>query len=358
MGMFSKPTVTVTVSNRTVLRVIALTIASFLFLKLLGELTHVLTLLFVAFFLALALNPAVSWIAHRLKSKSRVMATGVAYVIVLTLLIAFFSLVVPPLVRQTVEFINDIPETLNSFQTQDSAIARLVRRYDFDEQLGEIGRDFRGRIGDLRQPVLSTAGRLGSGLISTITVLVLTFMMLVEGPYWMNRLLQLLPKERRQHHELLIRKMYRVVTGYVNGQVLIAAIAAAFAMIALLIASTVFNVSINAVALAGIVFLFGLIPMIGNTLAAVIVVLVSLFSSVGLALTMAVFFLIYQQVENVTLQPYIQSKTNELTPLLVFIAALLGAGFGGLLGALVAIPTAGCLKILADDYFSRKKAAS
>jgi len=73
---------------------------------------------------------------------------------------------------------------------------------------------------------------------------------------------------------------------------------------------------------------------------------------------MAIFFILYQQIENVTLQPYIQSKHNELTPMLVFIAALLGIGFGGLLGGLVAIPIAGCLKVLAEDYFERKGLAS
>jgi predicted PurR-regulated permease PerM len=66
---------------------------------------------------------------------------------------------------------------------------------------------------------------------------------------------------------------------------------------------------------------------------------------------MAFYFVVYQQIENATIQPYIQSKGNELTPMLVFIAAILGVGFGGILGAFIAIPAAGCLKILADDYF-------
>jgi len=65
---------------------------------------------------------------------------------------------------------------------------------------------------------------------------------------------------------------------------------------------------------------------------------------------MAAYFIVYQQIENATIQPYIQSKGNELTPMLVFIAAILGVGVGGILGAFVAIPVAGCLKILADDY--------
>ncbi|MBI3624146.1 AI-2E family transporter, partial [Candidatus Saccharibacteria bacterium] len=177
---------------------------------------------------------------------------------------------------------------------------------------------------------------------------------LVEGPDWLQRYWQLHPKARRQHDKVLAERMYRVVTGYVNGQVLIAAIASVFAMTTLVIASHVIGVSVNAVALAGIVFLFGLIPLIGNTLAASVVILVSLFSSVPLAVTMLVYFLIYQQVENVTLQPYIQSRHNVLTPLLVFVAALIGAGLGGILGAFVAIPAVGCLRILLTDYLKNR----
>ncbi len=119
--------------------------------------------------------------------------------------------------------------------------------------------------------------------------------------------------------------------------------------------STIFKVNINAIALAGIVAIGGLIPLIGNMLAAALVVLACMLTSVPMALAMAVYFVVYLQIENATIQPHIQAKQNELTPLLVFISALLGVGLGGLLGALVAIPAAGCLKIIVLDYFSRRK---
>lgn len=355
-----KEHVVVTVSNKTVLRVIVLIVVSLLAFRFLGRITHVLTLIFVAFFLSLALNPAVSYIAKRLKSRSRVRATGVAYLVVLTVLIAFFSIVIPPLVRQTVDFVNDVPQTLTDFQHQDSAVARFARRYKIDEQIQSFSKDFSNRVlrGDnasrFGNAALSAVTRVGGTLISIITVLVLTFMMLVEGPYWLDKILSLQSPKRRKHLGDLSYKMYRVVTGYVNGQLLISLIAAGFALMALLIASTIFNVTVNAVALAGIVLLLGLIPMIGNTLAAAIVILVCLLSSVGLAITMGIYFLVYQQVENATLQPYIQAKHNELTPLLVFCAALIGVGVGGLLGGLLAIPVAGCGKILLEDYLERR----
>ena len=157
-------------------------------------------------------------------------------------------------------------------------------------------------------------------------------------------------EKKRVHLADVVRRMYRVVTGFVNGQLLIALIAAFFAAIVLFILNTVFDASINPIAMAGIVFIFGLIPLIGNILAAAIVVLVCALSSFPLALAAGVYFLIYQQVENATLQPYIQSRNNQLTPLTVFIVALVGAGLAGLIGALAAIPIAGCAKIIIDEY--------
>lgn len=351
------PKTTVTFTNRTVLRVIALIIGSILFVETLVRLSHILTLLFAAFFLALALNPAVNWISKQLHIKSRIRATGIAYLMVIISLVVFFALVIPPLVRQTANFIDSVPQTAENFKTQDSSVARFARKYNLDDKIDEFSHEFSSRASNYTGPVLDTAGRIGSAIVSVLAVLVLTFMMLVEGPAWLARIWSYTPESRREHHKIIAHKMYRIVTGYVNGQVLIAAIAAGFAMIMLFITSNIFNVSVNPIALGGIVFLFGLIPMIGNTLAAVIVSLVCLFSSVGLAITVIVFFLIYQQIENATLQPYIQAKNNELTPMLVFIAALLGAGFGGILGAFVAIPAAGCAKIILEDYLSRRTLA-
>lgn len=351
--MSSPKEITVTLTNQTIVRAIIIIVITLLGINFIDNLTRPLTLIFVSFFLALALNPAVSWITHRLKSKSRTRATGVAYLAVLSLLVSFLALIVPPLIDQSAKFINDLPDTVSGLQTQDSATGRFVRKYDLNNQIQKFGNDLGGQLSNVRKPLLSSASRVGGSIISVITVLVLTFMMLVEGPSWLEKIWALQPDSKRAHRKLLAQKMYKVVTGYVNGQLLIAVIAGSFALVALLIASTVFSAPVNAVALAGIITLTGLIPMIGNVLGSLVVVSVCLFSSTGLAITMGVFFLVYQQIENVTIQPHIHSKTNNLTPLLVFVAALLGIGFGGILGGLVAIPVAGCLKIVLEDYVSR-----
>lgn len=346
--------ITVKVEPKSVIRTIAIVFLAILFIALLEKITPALILLFISFFLALALNPAVSWISRRLKNGSRVAATGIAYIIVLALLTTFLALVVPPLVRQTVEFIKDVPETIQEFTSEDSAFSKFIERNNLEEQVDNFTQDFADKFKNVGEPVLSTAGAVGTAFISAITVLVLTFMMLVEGPKWVEKIIAIQPKSKRESRKKLAQRLYKTVTNYVNGQVIVAFIAGVFALIGLTIASSIFDASINAVALAAIVMLFGLLPLIGATIGAVIVVIACLLVSVPLAITMGIFFVVYQQIENLTIQPYVQSKTNSLTPLIVFTAALIGVSIGGLVGAFVAIPLAGCIKILIEEYYSKR----
>lgn len=345
----------VTISNRTILRTIGWVVAVYLTLQFIDRISHPLTLIFVSFFLALALNPIVSSISRRLKSNSRAKATAAAYIVVLSVIISFFLLVIPPLVSQTREFVRDVPQTVTKFQKQESGLARLVERYELNDRLSEAAKDFSNEFGNVGSKLLDLSKRIGGTVISIIVVIVLTFMMLVEGPRWLELLWSSMPAKRRAHHQKLAQKMYGMVTGFVIGQVLLALLSGTFALIALLIASNVLNVSINAVALAGIVAVLALIPLIGNIISIIVVVLVCALASVNLAIVMLIYFIIYQQIENATIQPYIQAKKNQLTPLLVFVSALVGVGFGGILGAFVAIPVAGCIKILLEDQFEKRR---
>lgn len=355
MKLFTKRNgVTINLSTEGLIRAIVLVVAAVVLFRFVGSVSRQLELIGIAFFLALALNPAVSWLSRHLRIKKRVWATGLAYVIVLSLLVGFVVLVAPPFVRQTNNFVQSIPSTLERVKTDDNPVGRLVNRYDLHDEVDDFTEDITSKVGDAPSLVVSTASRVGAVVISVLTVVVLTFMMLVEGPLWLRRWKAILPEDKREPYSKLARDMYKVVTGYVNGQVLIAAIASFFAMTALLIASSILDVSVNIIAAGAIVFLLGLIPLIGNTLAAILVVIICLFVSWPLALVMGIYFPLYQQLENVTLQPHIQAKNNQLTPLVVFVAAIVGAGLGGLLGAFIAIPAAGCLRIVLEHHFGKQ----
>jgi predicted PurR-regulated permease PerM len=346
--------VTVTVTNRTIVRTILWIVATVILYKFLGRISHEVSLIFASFFLALVLSPVVSWMSRRLRLKSRVRATAAAYVMVIAVLAIFFALVIPPLVRQTRTFINNVPDTIENFQSQDSKLARAARRYELDQKITQGARDFASHYSNYGSTLLDTGKRIVEAVASILAVLVMTFMMLVEGPNWLELFWKIMPPKYRAHHKQIADRMFRGVTGFVDGQIILAVIAGIFAFIALEIASHIVHAGVNSLALAGIVAVFGLIPLFGNPLAATLVCLLCLITSVSLGLIMIAYFIIYFFIENHTFQPYIQSRLNKLTPLTVFVAAILGVGFAGLLGAIIAIPVASAIKVLAEDYFRRR----
>ncbi len=353
--MKNPPEIHVTVSNKTLIRILVFIIGTILLFKFISNIIHPLTLIFVSIFLAIALNPFVNFVKKHLKIKKRGVATAVSYVTVIVVLGIFFALVIPPFIEQTIDFLKNIPNNIQNLQNSSGWIGDLIRRYNIGSELNKMAHDFSGNFGNMSGTALNIANRIVGNIISIITVLILTFMVLLEGPSIFNWFISQFPEAKGKRVRKIAKKMYDVVTGFVNGQVVVAMIAAFFALIALLIASSIIGVRINAVAIAALVAVFGMIPTIGNIINAFVITIVCMFASPTLAIVMLIYFVIYQQIENATIQPYVQSKTNELTPLIVFVAALLGIGFGGIMGGLVAIPLAGCIKILLEDWLDDRK---
>jgi predicted PurR-regulated permease PerM len=170
-------------------------------------------------------------------------------------------------------------------------------------------------------------------------------MMLIEGPRIVDFSRELVPGRKQDSVERLAMDMYKVIKGYVNGQVTLAALAA------LLISPVLFLLHVPyAYALVAIVFICGLIPMVGHTIGAIIVSLVALSQSLATALIVLGYYILYQQIENYLVQPRIQANSTNMSPLLVFMSVVIGVSFGGLFGGLFAIPIAGCIRILVLDY--------
>lgn len=348
-----KTRVVVSLTTRTIIKIILCVVAAYLSYKAFIRVGHILTLIFSAFFLALALNPVVSWMSRRLKIESRARATAAAYVTVIAVLTLFFALITPPLISQTRDFIKEVPQLVDNFQQQDSGLARTAKKYHLDEKISSSAKDFADNYGNFGSTVLDTGKRVAGIIVSLLAVVVMAFMMLVEGPYWMELIWGLTPKKNRPRAKKLAHEMYRGVSGFVNGQVIVSLVAGLCAFIALEIASRIIGVHVNAIALAGIVAVFGLIPLFGNPISSTLVVLFCLLNSTTLAIVMIAYFVLYFLVENHTFQPYVQSRLNKLTALSVFVSALIGVGLAGFLGAIVAIPAASAIKVLVEDYFVR-----
>lgn len=346
-------TIEVTVSNRTIVRVILFGIASFVAITAVEQAAHALTLLFTALFLALALNAPVHWIAQHMPGKkrgNRSLATAVSFILVIAMLGAFLASIIPPLVKQTNSFIDSVPDLVRDVRNPDTSSGKFVEKYKLQDEIDKMADQASTKISSFSGSLVDTVGKLTSSIVSILTVLVLTYMMLLEGPRWIAFARRLIPDDKEDHAAKLTMKMYRVIKGYVNGQVLLAAIASAFILPALLILGVSYPF-----ALMVIVFICGLIPLVGHTIGAIIVSLVALFTSPVTALIVLVYYITYQQIENYAIQPKIQANSTDMSPLLVFASVIVGVSFNGLLGGLVAIPIAGCLRILVLDYLHRKK---
>jgi predicted PurR-regulated permease PerM len=344
--------VDITISNRTVVRVLLLVVGMFMLLAAVRQAAHALTLIFIAFFLSLALNAPVHWIAQRLPGRrrgSRTLATATSFMVVIILLAGFLISIVPPLVAQTSNFIQEAPELVDELRDENSSLGSFIRRYSLEDQVDSFSTQISDWSDNITGGAVNTITRISGSIVSVLTVLVLTYMMLVEGPRWLNFGRRLISDDKKDYTEKIVKDMYRVVKGYVNGQVLLAVVAA------LLIAPPLFILDIGfPVALMVIVFLCGLIPMIGHTIGAIIVTAIALFTSPWAALIILIYYISYQQIENYAVQPRVQANTTDMSPLLVFASVVIGISLNGIIGGIVAIPIAGCLRILLIDYLTRK----
>lgn len=351
LGFYSKEkrnTVNVTVSSRTVIRVLTLAMLWVVLFAAIRQAAHAVVLIFTAFFLALALNAPVQWLSIHLPGKrrgNRTLATAVSFIIVIALLGTFIGSLVPPIVRQTSSFIDAAPHLIEEVRSQDSAVGKFVRRYKLQNQVDKVSKQLSSRLDNVAGTAAGTVTKVGASIFSVLTILALTFMMLAEGPRWLKFFEEIVPDTHRAHVNKLATDMYRVVKGYVNGQVTLAFIAATLLLPAMLMLHISYPI-----ALMFVVFICGLIPMVGHTIGAAIVTLVALFHSPISAVIILAYYIFYQQVENYGIQPRIQANSTNMSPLLVFASVVIGVNFGGLFGGLVAIPLAGCIRIAILDY--------
>lgn len=353
--------VKVDVDTKTFVRFVLVVTGFAVIIFAIWKLWTALMIIAIAAFLALALNPPVSALASRLPGHSRVLATAVAYLFMLAVIGVFIYIALPPIINETSKFISSLPGYIQDLSNQKGVIAELIKTYGLQPQLDEFVKGVQTQAASLAQGVGSSVvtgiSSILSGFVTLLTVLVLTFLMLIEGPTWMERLWNLYQDSGKlERHQRLAIKMYKVVTSYVNGQVLVASIAAAAGLTVMLILTYFFQVDPSAaIPLTGIIFITDLIPMIGATIGAVIVTSVLAFNDLGAALVFVVYFVIYQQIENNFIQPLVQSRTVALSALSVLVSVIIGISLLGLVGGIVAIPVAGCIRVLLIDYMEHRR---
>ena len=324
-----------------------------------------LVLLIISAFLALALNGPVTRIAKILpgSSKNRVGATAVAYLAIVVVLGLIVSFLGPMIIDQTGKFISQVPDFFKEVTASNSGVRLFIKENHLEnlveqasKSLNDLADAYSKNIGNI---IFGSIASLANFLVSLFLILTMAFLMLVEGPSWFDKLWKIYPdKTRQKRHKRIAYRMYRAVANYINGQLTVCAISGTLAAITVAIIALITNAPVMnlAIPVGVILFIFGMIPMFGAALGGVISAMILAFNIWYVGLIFAVYFLIYQQIENNVISPMIQARSNQLSALIIIVAITVGIYAAGLLGAFLSIPTAACLKILFEEfYLARRK---
>ena len=334
---------------RTVLAVLGIVLAVVLLLQVLWLARHVLVWVFVAIFLALALNPAVDWL-QRHGVRRRLLATTIAFLGALAVIVAIGATFIPTLVNEVNDFIDALPGYVEDITEGRGRLGFLETEYQIVEKVqSAIDKGGASRLLGFSGTALAVTKGIVTIVIATITIAFLTFFMLLEGPAWMGRFFSLLPERSQPRWRAVGRDIYRTVGGYVAGNLLISLIAGVASTIVLLVMGVPY-----AIALGLFVALLDLIPLAGAAIATILLSMIAFLHSVPAGIVVLVFFLVYQQIENHFLFPMVYSRTVQLSPLAVLIAVLIGAELAGILGALAAIPVAGTIQVVLLDWLRHR----
>lgn len=323
-------------------------LAWFLFTAVTG-IGSVLLLVVVSLFLAAGLNPSVEFLEHRgLRRPWAVLATIVAVLIALGL---FLVAIVPVITDQVKALTDSVPGWLDELQ-RNRQIQNLDEEYDILDKIRDYvaNGDF---VSGLFGGVLGFGLKVISALFNAFIIVVLTLYFLSSLELTKNALYRLAPASRRQRVTLLGDKVIHNVGGYVSGAFVVAMCAGISSLVFLLVV----GLAKYAVALAFVVALLDVIPMIGATLGAVIVTAIGFATDLKIGIACAIFYIIYQQVENYVIYPRVMKKSVDVPGSVVVIAALIGAALLGVIGALLAIPTAAAILLIMREVVVKRQDA-
>jgi predicted PurR-regulated permease PerM len=331
---------------RAIVRIVLTVVCVAVTLYLLWLLRKPISWLLIAVFLAVALSPPVNWLAKRMK---RGLAITIVYLGLLLVPIMLIAAIVPPLITEANNFADNVPTYANDvtdYVQKNKRLREIDQDYDITGQLEKEAKKLPNRLGGAAGTLRDVGLGIVNSVFALITILVLTAFLLGSGRTWIDAAIASRPPEQRERLRRSLDNMASAVGGYVAGALTIAVIAGIATYIVLAILGVPFKGPLAV--LAG---LFSLIPLVGATIAAVLIGIVTVFQDFPTAtIVWAIWAIVYQQLENHLLQPQIQKRTVNVHPLITILAVLFGGTLLGILGAIVAIPVAASIQILLREY--------
>jgi predicted PurR-regulated permease PerM len=336
---------------RTIAVTIGLVLATALSLLLLYEVRRTLVWLIVALFFTIALYPVVGWVQRRITRNRRSLATLLVFLLVVVIIAGLLTLFAVPLAQEGVTFAAQFPQLVEDVKNGRGTVGRFLARTHVLQYVENNQDKIKAFATGLTTPAAGVLRGVATGAAGVVTVFVLSLLMVLEGPKMVSGALNVIDSEQTKDR---VRRVAgdcaKSITGYISGNLLISVICGGLTYGAL---------KIMGVPFAGLIALFvaiaDLIPLIGATLGAIVVVIAAAIHSIPALIVMVIFFIAYQQLENHVLQPLILARTVKLNPLAVLISILVGVELAGILGALLAIPVAGIIQVILRDIWDHRR---
>lgn len=337
---------------RAVLRTVVTVLLVLVAVYLIYRLRKPLGWLVLASFIAIALSGPVNLLNRHMK---RGLAIAIAYLGLVLVPIGLGAIVVPPVVREVTSLANNAPryvQDAQDFVNKNRTLRKLDREYNIGDELQRKAKELPTHLSDAASVLSSVGGTIVSSLFAAINILILSIFMVASGRRWID---WGVAQARPEHAPRISRALDRIavaVGNYVGGALLQATIAGVTTFIVLTILGVPF-----AAPLAVVVGFFDLIPLVGATIAAVLVGLVTVFHHFPVAtIVWAIWAIIYQQIENTVIQPQIQKRAVETHAFAVLVSVLFGATLFGIVGALLAIPFAASIQIALREWWDYRQA--
>jgi predicted PurR-regulated permease PerM len=332
------------VSTRLIAKVVLVSAVVIAALYLLYLLRTVIFLIVIAAFFALALAPPVNWLNRR-----RVPRWASILLVYLAIAGAIFGiglLVVPPMVNGVNDLSGKLPGYVDDLRT-NKTFRDYDNKYHVTAKLQDQARQLPSKLGDAAGTLRDVTVGVFSKFIQLFSILVITFFLLMDGERMLAFVYRQLPPEREVRVRLVAKDIGDAIAGYVFGNFVISILAGLVTYVTLSILDVPF-----ALPLAVLFGFFDLVPLVGATLGGILVGIVVAFVDFPTALIVWAIVLIgYQQIENNVIQPLVYGRTVQIHPLIVIVAILIGGALLGILGALMAIPTAAAIQSVVRDYW-------
>lgn len=331
-------------STRSVVRIVLTVTATVGFIYLLYLARSTLLLVFIAIFLAVALGPAVGF--FRKLRVPRGLSILIVYVLITASIFGVGLLIVPPIVNQVDQLSKDIPGYLSNLR-DNKQFRKYDDKYHISKKLNEQAKKLPSHLGDAAGALESITVGVFGAIVQLVTVLTMTFFLLLDGERIAGFLLRIRGPEREERYRRIAGEIYRSTAGYVAGNLLISMVAGVSTYLVLSLLGVPF-----AVPLAVLMAFLDLIPLVGATLGGITIAIVTLFNNFPTStIVWVIAFIVYQQLENNVIQPIVYRRTVNVAPLVVIVAILIGGSLLGILGALVAIPIAATIQIIVRELW-------